>query len=415
MRAVAVTGIGGICPIGNNIPDIWSNLKEGLPGAGPITLFDAKNFKTKIACEVKDYAPEAVFGRREVRRLDRFMQFALIAAKEAIEDSGVDFDSIDPHKAGVIWASGNGGYSSTEQELEYFYKNGEQPKFNPFFIPKTLVDSASGVISIAHGLKGVTYNPVAACASSTQAIIDAAMYVGTGKADFMVAGGSDAAISVMGIGGFGALKALSDNNEAPKKASRPFDTDRNGFVMGEGGAGLVLEPLDKALKNGRKVYGIVAGGGLTSDAYHITSGHPQGEGVSRSMGLAFEEAGIKAQDIDLINPHATSTPVGDSAEIEALKGTFNAHLEHVYLTPTKALTGHLLGAAGAIEAVFSLLSLYHQEVPPVRNLDTVDPGFEVQPKLNATLVKNANLNHVLSNSIGFGGHNASVVFSKYQG
>jgi 3-oxoacyl-[acyl-carrier-protein] synthase II len=412
LKRVVITGVGALTPLGNNLDSFWANLIEGSIGAGPITKFDTSLFKTKFACELKGYEPTDHFDRKEARKTDPFTQYALIAAGEAIQDARLEFTSLDTHRCGVIWSSGNGGIYTFDQELKDFVASGGNPRFSPFFISKILIDTPSGAISIKHGLKGANYCPVSACASSTTAIIDAFNYIRLGKADLMVTGGSEAPITESGIGGFGAMKALSTRNESPESASRPFDRDRDGFVMGEGAGALILESLEHALARGATIYGEVAGGGMTADAYHPTATHPEGIGALKGMELALEEANIPPQLLDYINAHATSTQVGDLSELSAIDKLLPDGC-NTWVGATKSMTGHLLGAAGAIEALICTLTVYHDTIPPTINLENPDPAVPSNLKITSNDSISQTVNYAMSNTFGFGGHNATVVIKKY--
>ena len=414
LTKVVITGLGALTPLGNTVNDFWRALLAGESGAGPITRFDAKLFKTRFACELKGYDPLSYFDRKEARKTDPFTQYAMVAADEAVTDSKLDFEAIDPHRCGVIWSSGNGGIHTFDQELKAYALTDGVPRFSPFFIPKILIDTPSGAISIKYGLKGANYCPVSACASSTTALIDAFNYIRLGKADLMITGGSEAPITESGIGGFGAMKALSTRNNTPDTASRPFDIDRDGFVMGEGAAALILESLDHALARGAKIYGEIVGGGMTADAYHPTATHPDGLGALKGMELALEEAGIEARSLDYINAHATSTPVGDLSELSAIEKLLKGE-NTTWIGATKSMTGHLLGAAGAIEAAICTLAVSRDIIPPTINIHQLDPA--VPNNLNITTIetKSQPVHYALSNTFGFGGHNATVLIKKFNG
>ncbi len=411
-RRVVVTGLGAITPIGNNIPDFWNNLIEGKSGAGLITHFDTSKFKTKFACEVKGFEFDKYFDRPELRKMDKFTQFAMIAADEAIKDSLIDLEKIDKRKVGVIWGSGNGGFQTFQEQVIEFAKGDGTPRFNPFFIPKVIADIASGWISIKYGFMGLNFTTISACATSTTAIIDAFNYVKWGKANIIVTGGSEAAINEAGIGGFNASKALSQRNNDPLTASRPFDKDRDGFVMGEGAGALILEEYEHAKKRGAKIYAEVAGGGMSADAYHLTGTHPEGEGALLGMQDALDDAGMKPSDIDYLNAHATSTPLGDLSETKAMIRLFGENPTYLNVSATKSATGHLLGAAGAIEAIASILAVKNDIIPPTINTQNIDP--EIKGSLNLTLGKKVSkkVNAAMSNTFGFGGHNATAIFKK---
>jgi len=414
LKRAVVTGLGALTPIGNTIPEYWNGLVNGVSGSDWITRFDASKFKTRFACELKNFDPLAFFERKEIKKYDLFTQFALTAVAEAINDSRLNLEQTDLERAGVIWASGVGGFSTLAEELKCYNKGDGTPRFNPFFIPKMISDIAAGQISIKFGFKGPNYATVSACASSTNAIVDAFNYIRLGKADVFVAGGSEAAICESGVGGFNAMQALSTNNEHYKTASRPFDKDRDGFVMGEGAGGLIIEEYEHAVKRGAKIYAEVVGGGMSADAYHLTASHPEGDGAFRAMRAALEDAGISPENIDYINVHGTSTPVGDPSEVKAIQRLFGEHAYNLNISATKSMTGHLLGAAGAIESIASLLAMFHDTVPPTINHFTDDP--ELDNKLNFTFNKAQKrvMNYVLSNTFGFGGHNTSVIFKKLE-
>ena len=413
MKRVVVTGMGAITPIGNNVKDYWNNIKEGVSGAAEITHFDTTKFKTKFACEVKGFNTADFFDRKEARKYDKFTQFALVAADEAIVDSGAKFEELDTYRIGVIWGSGNGGMQTFQDEVTAFAKGDGTPRFSPFLIPKTIVDIAAGVISIKHGLHGVNFATVSACATSTTAMIEAFNHIKWGKADMIVSGGSDAAITESGIGGFSSLKALSTRNEDPKTASRPFDVNRDGFVMGEGAGAIILEEYEHAIKRGAKIYAEVVGGGQKGDAYHLTGTHPEGLGAQLGMKEALDEAGITPDEVDYINMHATSTPIGDPSELIGIEKVFGKR-DSLSLSGTKSMTGHLLGAAGAIEAIATIKALQEGIVPPTINVEEIDEfakGFEI----TVGKAQKKEINYALSNTFGFGGHVATVLIKKYKG
>lgn len=414
VRRVVVTGIGALTPIGNTAPAYWEGLVKGVSGAAPITRFDASKFKTRFACEVKGFDPMDFIEKREVRRMDAFSHYAIASAEEAIKDAGLVPERLDVDRVGVIWGSGIGGLLSFQEEVRNYVEGGGEPRFNPFFIPKMISDIAAGHISIRYGFRGPNYCTVSACASSTNALIDAFNYIRYGKADVIVTGGSEAAITEAGVGGFNALKALSERNDSPETASRPFDKDRDGFVLGEGAGAIILEEYEHAVKRGAKIYCEMVGGGLSADAYHITAPHPEGLGAAAVMKNALDDAGIPPDVIDYINVHGTSTPLGDVAEIKAIQKVFGEHAYKLNISSTKSMTGHLLGAAGAIEAIACILSIVHQTVPPTINHFTDDE--EIDPKLNLTFNKaqQREINYALSNTFGFGGHNCSVIFKKFE-
>ena len=412
-RRVVVTGIGALTPIGNNLQDYWKSLQEGVSGAAPITHFNAENFKTQFACEVKDFEVTDFINRKEARKLDKFSQYAMVVADEAFDDSGLDVDKIDSDRAGVIWGSGIGGMQTFYNESINFGAGNGTPRFNPFFIPKLISDIPAGHISIKYNFRGPNFTTVSACASSTNALIDAFNYIKWNKADIFIAGGSEACVYEPGIGGFNAMMALSTRNDDPKTASRPFDKDRDGFVMGEGGGAIVIEEYEHAIKRGAKIYAEIVGGGLTADAHHITAPHPEGLGACNVMRLAIEDAEISVTDVDYINVHGTSTPLGDIAETKAIKTLFREHAYNLNISSTKSMTGHLLGAAGVIESIACIMAVKDDVVPPTINHKTDDPNID--NKLNLTLNKaqKRTVNYALTNTFGFGGHNASVLFKKY--
>ncbi len=413
LRRVVVTGLGALTPLGNTAPLYWEGLLNGVSGADRITKFDASKFKTQFACEVKGFDPLQYFDRKEVRKYDPYAQYGMVCADEAIKDSGMDLEKINLEKVGVIWASGIGGLVTFQEEVTDYAKGDGTPRFNPFFIPKMIADITAGHISIKYGFKGPNFATVSACASSANAIIDGFNYIKLGKADIFIAGGSEAAVNAPGVGGFNAMHALSTRNDDPKTASRPFDKDRDGFVIGEGAGALVIEDYDHAIARGAKIYAELVGTGLTADAYHMTGPHPDGDGARRAMKIAIEEAGIEPSAIDHINTHGTSTPLGDVAEINGIVALFGDHAPKININSTKSMTGHLLGAAGAIEAVASILAVRNDIVPPTINHFTDDP--EINNTLNFTFNKavKRNVNYAISNTFGFGGHNATIVFKKY--
>lgn len=411
MRRVVVTGMGALTPIGNNVQEYADGLKTGRTGAADITQFDASSFKTHFACEVKNFDVQQFMDPREARRLDKFTQFALVVADEAVRDSGLDLAGIDPNRAGVIWGSGIGGLRSLEQEIEE-NTNGAIPRYNPFMIPKMIADIAPGQISIKYDLRGINFGTVSACASATHAFISALDNIRIGRADIIVSGGSEAAVTRAGIGGFGSMKALSQRNEDPATASRPFDRDRDGFVLGEGAACLILEEYEHALRRGARIYAELAGGGMTADAYHITAPHPEGRGASQVMRLTLKDAGLSHEDVDYINVHGTSTPLGDVAELRAISEVFGDHAYKLNISSTKSMTGHLLGASGAIEAVAAILGMQHNFIPPTINHFNKDPEIDSRFNLTFNEAQEKTLNIVLSNTFGFGGHNACVIFKK---
>jgi 3-oxoacyl-[acyl-carrier-protein] synthase II len=414
LKRVVVTGIGALTPIGNTASEYWNGLLEGKPGADFITLFDASKFKTRFACEVKGFDPVGVFGSKEARKLDRFAQFGMAVSDEAVKDAGISKDNVNPDRTGVIFSSGIGGLLTFQEEVINFAKGDGTPRFNPFFIPKMILDIAAGQISMRHGFRGPNFAVVSACASSTHAVMEAFNWIRLGKADIILSGGSEAVICESGVAGFNAMKALSERNDDPSTASRPFDQGRDGFVMGEGGGMLVLEELEHAIARGAKIYCEVCGGGATADAHHITAPHPEGLGALNVMRQALEEANMQPEDIDYINVHGTSTPLGDIAETKAILQVFGEHAYNLNISSTKSMTGHLLGAAGAIEAIACVLAVVNDIVPPTINHFTDDP--ELDPKLNFTFhtPQKRLVRAALSNTFGFGGHNASVIMKKYQ-
>jgi len=412
LKRVVVTGLGALTPVGHTAEETWTNLLAGKSGAGPITRFDASLFKTHFACEVKDFVPNDLLDRKEARRMDRFTQFGMVVADEAIADSGLDFEKENPGRIGVIWGSGIGGIDTFFDQVKGFVDNDLNPRFNPFLIPMMISDITPGRISMKHGLRGPNYTTVSACASSTNALIDAFNLIRLGKADVIVSGGSEAAINPVGMGGFNAMNALSTRNDDPMTASRPFDAERDGFVMGEGGAGIILEEYEHAKVRGAKIYAEMVGGGLSADAHHLTAPHPEGLGARNVMANAIDDAGLKPEDIDYVNVHGTSTPLGDIAETKAIQKVFGEHAYHLNISSTKSMTGHLLGAAGAVEAMASIMAIHTGMVPPTINHFTDDENLD--PKLNFTFhsAQERVVRAALSNTFGFGGHNASVLFKK---
>jgi 3-oxoacyl-[acyl-carrier-protein] synthase II len=413
LKRVVVTGIGAITPVGNTTASYWQGLLSGVSGADGITLFDASKFKTQFACEVKGFDPVAYFDKKEARKMDRFTQLALVSSDEAIQHAGITKDNVDPDRIGVIFSSGIGGLLTFQEEVMAYAKGDGTPRFNPFFIPKMILDIAAGHISMRHGFRGPNFAVVSACASSTHALIEASHYIRLGKADVMVAGGSEAVICDAGVAGFNAMKALSERNDDPKTASRPFDKERDGFVMGEGSGALILEELEHAKKRGATIYAEIAGGGATADAYHITAPHPEGLGALNVMRASLQEAGMQPEDIDYINVHGTSTPLGDIAETKAILAVFGDHAYNLNISSTKSMTGHLLGAAGVIEAIACIKAVMHDVIPPTINHFTDDDGLD--PKLDFTFWKPQHkpVRAALSNTFGFGGHNASLIVKKY--
>jgi 3-oxoacyl-[acyl-carrier-protein] synthase II len=413
LRRVVVTGLGAVTPIGNNVQDFWNALISGTSGANMITHFDCSKFKTRFACELKNFDPLTVIDRKAVGRLDLFAQYALFCADEAYKNSGLTSETFDPDRSGVIWGSGIGGLETFFKEVDAFSKGDGTPRFNPFFIPKMIADIASGHISMRFGFRGPNFTTVSACASSTNAIIDSMFYIRMGKADVMITGGSEAAVNEPAMGGFNAMHALSERNDSPTTASRPFDVSRDGFVMGEGGGAIILEELEHALKRGATIYAEIAGGGASADAHHITAPHPEGLGALNVMKNALMDANMQPEDIDYVNVHGTSTPLGDIAETKAILSVFGEHAYKMNISSTKSMTGHLLGAAGAIEAIASLLAVKHDIIPPTINQENLDP--QLDQNLNFTFNKSQKriVRAALSNTFGFGGHNASVIFKKF--
>lgn len=414
LKRVVVTGLGALTPLGKTVQEYWQGLTDGVSGCDYIKQFDVTKFKTRFACEVKDFDPTQYLDKKEARKMDRYCQFALVASDEAVKDAGITKDNVNPDRVGVIFASGIGGLITFQEEVINFASGDGTPRFNPFFIPKMILDIAAGQISMRNGFRGPNFAVVSACASSTNAIIDAFDNIRLGKSDIIITGGSEAVISAAGVGGFNAMKALSERNDSPQTASRPFDKDRDGFVMGEGSGVLVLEELEHALARGAKIYCEIAGGGATADAYHITAPHPEGLGAKNVMHVALQDAGMKPEDIDYINVHGTSTPLGDIAETKAILSVFGDHAYNLNISSTKSMTGHCLGAAGALEALACILAVTKDVVPPTINHFTDDP--ELDPKLNFTFnaSQKKEVNAALSNTFGFGGHNASVIVKKYR-
>ncbi len=414
LKRVVVTGLGAITPIGNTVQEYWESLSKGVSGAAPIQKFDASKFKTRFACEVKNFEVEKYLDKKEARKLDLFSQFALAVAQQAIEDSQMDLTTIDLNRVGVIWGSGIGGLRSLQMEVTDFAKGDGTPRFNPFFIPKMIADIAPGHISIKYGFKGPNFCTVSACASSNNALIDAFTYIRLGKANIIISGGSEASVTEAGIGGFNALKAMSERNDDPATASRPFDKDRDGFVLGEGAGCIILEEYEHAKARGAKIYAEIIGGGMTADAYHMTAPHPEGDGAYRVMQEALRDAEITADKIDYINVHGTSTPIGDPQEIHAIERLFGEHAYKLNISATKSMTGHLLGAAGAIEAIAGILAIKYQIVPPTINHFTDDEVFDKRLNMTFNVAQARKIDYVLSNGFGFGGHNAAVIFKKYE-
>ena len=412
LKRVVVTGMGAITPLGNNINEFWANIVAGKSGVGPITRFDTTHFKTRFAAEVKGFNPADYFERNDARKYDLFTQYAVAASEQAIADANLNFEKLNRNKIGVIWGSGNGGIQTFQNQLEEFFKGEKQPRFNPYFIPKIIADIPSGVISIRHGLRGLNFSVISACASSNNAIIDAFNYIRLGKANIIITGGSEAAINESGMGGFNAAKALSTHNENPEGASRPFDIKRDGFVMGEGAGALILESLESALARGANIFAEVIGAGMAGDAYHLTGTHPDGEGAFLGMLDALEDAEISPDQIDYINAHATSTGLGDESELKAIERVFGSR-KSLHVSGTKSMTGHLLGAAGAIEAIISIKAIQENTVPPTINTDEVEPEFQNKFDLTLGKAQKKEINIAMSNTFGFGGHIATTVFKKY--
>ena len=413
LRRVVVTGLGALTPLGNNIEEYWDNLEKGTSGAARITKFDPTNFRTQFACELKGFDPFEYLNRKEARKLDPNTQYGMVTTEEAIQDASINLETINKDRIGVIWGSGIGGIQTFQDEVINYSENDRIPKFNPFFIPKLIADITPGQISIKYGFRGPNFATVSACASSTNAIIDALTYIQLDKADMIITGGSEAAVTEAGIGGFNAMKALSERNDSPETASRPFDKDRDGFVLGEGSGTIILEELEHAKARGAKIYAEVLGGGMSADAHHITAPHPEGEGIIRVMNSALRDAKVEASEIDYVNVHGTSTPLGDSGELKAIQNVFGDNAYDLNISSTKSMTGHLLGAAGAIEAIACIMALERQTIPPTINHFTDDESID--PKLNLTFNKaqQKSVNTVLSNTFGFGGHNTSVILRKY--
>ena len=412
LKRVVVTGIGALTPIGNNIQEYWHGLSTGVSGAAPITKFDASLFKTQFACELKNIDLNDYIDRREAKKMDPYTQYAMIATDEAMKDAGLDTDKIDLVKAGVVWGSGIGGLKTFQDEVADFALGDGTPRFNPFFIPKMIADIGAGFISMKYGFQGPNFSTVSACASATNALIDAFNYIRLGKANIFITGGSEAAVTEAGIGGFNAMKALSQRNDSPATASRPFDKDRDGFVLGEGAGTVILEEYEHAKARGAKIYAELVGGGMTADAHHLTAPHPEGRGASNVMKFALEDAGMAPEDIDYINVHGTSTPLGDVSEIKAIQKIFGDHAYKMNISSTKSMTGHLLGAAGAVEAIAVILAMQHNTVPPTINHFTDDEGFDSRLNLTFNKAQKREIRAALSNTFGFGGHNCSIIFKK---
>ena len=413
LKRIVVTGIGALTPLGNTVSEFWDNLRNGVSGADFITQFDASKFKTRFACEIKNFEPTNFLDRKEARKMDRFTQVAIVASDQAVQDAGISAENVNPDRVGVVFASGIGGLITFQEEVTNFAKGDGTPRFNPFFIPKMILDIAAGHISMRHGFRGPNFSVVSACASATNAMMEAFNLIKLGKADIIITGGAETVISEAGIGGFNAMKALSERNDDPKTASRPYDKDRDGFVMGEGAGVLVFEELEHALARGAKIYCEIGGAGATADAHHLTAPHPEGLGAKNVMLQALEDAGMQPTDIDYINTHGTSTPLGDVAEVKAIQAVFGEHAYELNISSTKSMTGHCLGAAGVIEAIACIQSVLHNVVPPTINHFTDDP--ELDPRLNFTFhtAQERVVNAALSNTFGFGGHNACMIFKKY--
>jgi 3-oxoacyl-[acyl-carrier-protein] synthase II len=412
-KRVVVTGVGALTPLGNTVPAYWDSLINGVSGADFIKQFDATKFKTRFACELKDFNPENHFDRKEARKIDRFTQLALVAADEAVKHAKLDSEGINKDRVGVIWGSGIGGMITFIEEMKNFNSGDGTPRFNPFFIPKLILDIAAGQISMKYGFRGPNFSTVSACASSTNALIDAFNYIRIGKADAIICGGSEAVVTEAGIGGFNAMKALSERNDDPRKASRPFDVNRDGFVLGEGAGSIILEEYEHAKKRGANILVELAGGGMSADAYHLTAPQPEGLGVINVMRNVLEDANMSPEDIDYINVHGTSTPLGDVAEIAAIQKVFGDHAYNLNISSTKSMTGHLLGAAGAIESVAAIMAVMTDTIPPTINLENLDPAIDCKLNLTANVAQKRIVRAAISNTFGFGGHNASVVFKKF--
>lgn len=413
MRRVVITGLGALTPLGNDVDTFWKNIQEGKSGAAPITKFDTEKFKTKFACELKDFDPKNYFDVKDIRKYDLFSQYALVSVEQAIQDGNIDFETLNKDRIGVIWGSGNGGIQTFQDQMIEYCDGDKNPRFTPFFIPRILVDIASGIISIKYGLRGVNFCPVSACATSNTALIEAFNYIRWNKADMIISGGSEAAITQAAIGGFSSAKALSSRNETPETASRPFDVDRDGFVMGEGAGALILEEYEHAVKRGAKIYCEVVGGGMAGDAYHLTGTHPEGAGAVLGMKLALEEAEISPDQVDYVNMHATSTPQGDTSELIAARTLFGER-KSLSISGTKSMTGHLLGAAGAIEAIICVKSLQDQMLPPTINTQTIEPDFASMFHFPLHKAEKKEITYVMSNTFGFGGHIASILLKKWE-
>lgn len=410
-RRIVITGLGALTPLGNNVQSFWDNIQQGKSGAAKITKFDTEKFKTNFACELKGFDATNYFDVKELRKYDFFSQYALVSVDEAVKDAHIDFETLNKDRIGVIWGTGNGGIQTFQDQMKEYCHGDGTPRFTPFFIPRILVDIAAGIISIKYGLRGINFCPVSACATSNTALIEAFNYIKWNKADMIISGGSEAAINEAAIGGFSSAKALSSKNESPETASRPFDVDRDGFVMGEGAGALIIEEYEHAIKRGAKIYCEIVGGGMAADAYHLTGTHPEGDGAVLGMNLAIEEAGITAKDVDYINMHATSTPQGDVSELIAAKRVFGSR-KSLSVSGTKSMTGHLLGAAGAVEAIICVKALEDQKVPPTINTQNIEPEFGDLFHFPLGKAESKSMTYVMSNTFGFGGHIASVLFKK---
>ena len=413
-RRVVITGLGAITPIGNSLQEYWNGLSNGVSGSAPITQFDTSKFKTKFACEVKNFDPNQHLDKKDARRMDRFTQFAMVTSDEAVLDSGINLESVNKDRVGVIWASGIGGIKTFLDEVSSFAKSDGTPRFSPFFIPMMIADIASGLISIKYGFRGPNFAVVSACASSSNAIGDAFMYIQSNRADMILTGGSEAAVNEAAMGGFNSMKALSERNDSPETASRPFDLDRDGFVLGEGAGALMLEELEHAKARGAKIYGEIVGYGATADAYHMTAPHPDGIGASNVMKAALLDAEMNPNEVDYVNVHGTSTPLGDPQEIKAIQNVFGEHAFNINISSTKSMTGHLLGGAGAIEAIAGLFAINKGIIPPTINHFTDDPAFDKKLNLTFNKAQHRDVKVVLSNTFGFGGHNASIILKKFE-
>lgn len=407
---VVITGLGALSPIGNNVDDFWNNLINGVSGSRRISHFDPSEFRTHVACELKDYDAEDYLDHNTIRRSDPYSQYALVSTQEAVEDSGLDFDAMDPYDTGVIWGSGQGGMETFEQEVRNYAENDYSPRFNPFFVPKLIINMAPGLISMKYGLMGINYATVSACATSNTAIMDALNYIRWGKAKVMITGGSEAGITEASFGGFSSMRAMSQRNDDPEHASRPFDEERDGFVMGEGAATLILEEYEHAKARGAHIYGEVTGAAMTADAYHMTATHPEGKGASVAMTQALDDSGLNTEDVDYINTHATSTPMGDISETKAIASVFGDHLDALSISATKSMTGHLLGAAGAIEAIASIKAINNNIIPPTINTEHIDEEIPNEIDIVLGEAREQEVNVAMSDTFGFGGHNAIVVF-----